>query len=37
MASVATGPGIAYMSEAPGFIFGLLRRFWRYQKGNHNP
>ena len=37
MASVATEPEFAYMSEAPGFILGLLRRFWRYQKSNHNP
>jgi hypothetical protein len=27
MAIVATGPGIAYMSEEPGFILRLLRRF----------
>jgi hypothetical protein len=27
MAIVATGPGIAYMSEEPGFILGLLRNF----------
>jgi hypothetical protein len=26
MAIVATGPGIAYMSEEPGFILRLLRR-----------
>ena len=26
-AIVATGPGIAYMSEEPGFILRLLRRF----------
>jgi hypothetical protein len=37
MTSVANGPGIAYTSGTSGFILGLLRRVWRYQKGNHNP